>query len=341
MKLRTFLKIRRNIFATVTVTLLFITSFAYGQITPKLIETAKQEGEVTLYAALSIKTAKKVGDLFEEKYGIKVKHWRGSATGIVNRVLNEARAGKALCDVIIGNRGVMNAIKEKGILDKFSPPAAKMFPIQFRDPNHLVTTWRVLPVGINYNTKLLKKEDAPKTWKDLLNAKWRQNFAMANPAIHTTTLQFVISLHKLLGENWLEVVKGWAKQKPRLGRSMSPAVRTLITGEVPVAIAYIKSKFQYRGPIDYVRMDKYLASVSALGVNKDASHPNAARLYINFFLQPESLKIFADDDGEYTVNPDVATRFKDVSIDQLVLMDVPTTKEIKSWEQKFEQIFGM
>lgn len=341
MRLTTFSKIRRNIFATATVTLLFITSFVYGQMTPKMIEAAKEEGEVTLYAALSIKTAKKIGDLFEKKYGIKVKHWRGSATGIVNRVLNEERAGKSLFDVVMGNRGIMYAIKEKGILDKFSPPAADIFPDQFRDPDRLMTTWRVLPVGINYNINLLKREEAPKAWKDLLDAKWRENFAMANPAVHTTTLQFVISLHKLLGKNWLEVVQGWAKQKPRLGRSMSPAVRTLISGEVPVAIAYIKAKFQYGGPIDYVRMDKYLASVSALGVNKDASHPNAARLYINFFLQPEVLKIFADNDGEYTVHPDVKTRFEDVKIDQLVLMDVPTTEEIKSWEEKFQQIFGM
>jgi len=341
MRLRTLLTARRSFFPTVAATLLFAASLARGQITPEVIEAAKQEGEVTLYAALSIKTAKTIGDMFEEKYGIKVKHWRGSATGIVNRVLNETRAGKSLFDVVMGNRGVMYAIKEKGVLDKFRPPAADIFPDQFKDPDALMTTWRVLPVGINYNTNLVKKEDAPKTWKDLDDPKWRGNFAMANPAIHTTTLQFVISLHKLLGENWLEVVQGWAKQKPRLGRSMSPAVRTLITGEVGAAIAYIKAKFQYGGPIDYVRMDKYLASVSALGVNKDASHPNAARLYINFFLQPEVLKIFADADGEYTIHPKVKTRFEDVKIDQLVLMDVPTTDEIKSWEKKFQKMFGM
>lgn len=341
MRLKTLVRTKGSVLTIVTATLLFVASLAHGQITPETIEAAKQEGEVTLYAALSIKTAKKIGDMFEEKYGIKAKHWRGSATGIVNRVLNEARAGKSLFDVVMGNRGVMYAIREKGLLDKFSPPAADIFPDQFKDPDQLMTTWRVLPVGINYNTNLVKKEEAPKTWKDLLDSKWRGNFAMANPAIHTTTLQFVISLHKLLGENWLEVVQGWAKQKPRLGRSMSPAVRTLITGEVGAAIAYIKAKFQYGGPTDYVRMDKYLASVSALGVNKEASHPNAARLYIDFFLQPEVLKIFADADGEYTIHPKVKTRFEDVNIDQLVLMDVPTTDEIKSWEKKLNEIFGM
>lgn len=333
------LKPKGMFFLTVPVALLlFISSPALGQLTPKMIEAAKQEGEVNLYAAVSIKVAKKVGDLFEKKYGIKVKHWRGSATAIVNRVLNEARAGKALFDVVIGNRGIMNVIKSKGILTRFSPPAAEKYPPQFKDPTQWMTPWRVLPVGINYNLELLKSGEEPKSWEDILDPKWRKNFAMANPAIHTTTLQFVVSLHKLLGENWLKVVKGWAKQEPRLSRSMSPAIRTLISGEVPVAIGYIKSKFQYGGPIDYVRMDKYLASVSALGVNKGARHPNAARLYINFFLEPEPLKIFAKI-GEYVIHPDVQPRFKDVKPDQIILMDVPTTAEMKSWQEKFNNIF--
>ena len=315
-------------------------SLAHGQLKPEMIEAAKKEGEVLLYAALPVNTTKKIGDLFQQRYGIRVNHWRGSATGIVNRVLNEARANKTLFDVVIGNRGVINAIKERGLLIPFDPPAAASFPAQLREPDKLSTTWRVLPVGINYNTNLLKADEAPKRWSDLHAPKWKENFALANPAIHTTTLQFVVSLHKLLGENWLEVVKGWAKQNPRLGRSMAPAVRSLISGEVPVAIAYIKSKFQYTGaPIDYIRMEKYLASVSALSVGKDSPHPNAARLFINFFLEPEALRIFAEEDGEFVIHPAVKPRFEDVTTDQIVLMDVPTTKEIKSWQSKFNDIF--
>jgi iron(III) transport system substrate-binding protein len=333
------LRPKGTFFLTVsTALLLLISSPALSQLTPKMIEAAKQEGEVNLYAAVSIKVAKKVGDMFEKKYGIKVKHWRGSATGIVNRVLNEKRAGKALFDVVIGNRGIMNVIKDNGVLTRYSPPEAEKYPAQFRDPTHWMTPWRVLPMGMSYNLNLVKSGEAPKTWEDLLEPRWRENFAMPNPAIHTTTLQFVTSLHKLLGEKWLKVVKGWGQQQPRLGRSIAPSVRTLIAGEVSVAIAYIKAKFQYGGPIDYVRMDKYLASVSALGVNKEAAHPNAGRLFINFFLEPEPLKIFAKI-GEYVIHPDVQPRFKDVKLDQIVLMDVPTTVEMKTWQEKFKKIF--
>jgi ABC-type Fe3+ transport system substrate-binding protein len=112
----------------------------------------------------------------------------------------------------------------------------------------------------------------------------------------------------------------------------------LIAGEVPVAIAYIKSKFEFGGPIDYVRMDKYLASVSAVGVNKKALHPNAARLFTNFFLEPESQRVFANI-GEYVFHPDIEHRFKDVKREQLVIMHVPAGAEFETWGKKLQEIF--
>jgi iron(III) transport system substrate-binding protein len=63
---------------------------ATAQITPELVEAAKKEGEVMFYAAITINSSKAIGDLFEKKYGIKLKHWRGDATELINRILAEA-----------------------------------------------------------------------------------------------------------------------------------------------------------------------------------------------------------------------------------------------------------
>ena len=70
-------------------------TLAGAQITPEIIEAAKKEGEVNFYGAITVKISKRISDLFEKKYGIPVKHWRGDATEIVNRVLTEARAGRS------------------------------------------------------------------------------------------------------------------------------------------------------------------------------------------------------------------------------------------------------
>ncbi len=315
------------------------TPFAFAQVSPEIIEAAKKEGEVMFYGAITINSSKAIGDAFEKKYGIKLHHWRGDATELINRTLAEARAGKPAFDVTLGNEVVMTALDEKKLFAVFDPPAAKSYPKQFRDPDNRMTPWRVLPYGINYNYQIVKAEDAPKNWEELLAPKWKGKFAMANPGIHVTTLQFVLNLEKLLGPKWLKVVEGWAKQEPRLGRSLADSIQPLTAGEVPVAIGYIKDKFQYAGPIEYVRMNKYLASLSFAAINRQAPHPNAARLFTDFFLGPESQKIFGNF-GEYVFHPEVDHKFKkDVKDDQIVVMRLPGNEELETWSKKFRDMF--
>ncbi len=310
-----------------------------AQMTPELIDAAKKEGEVMFYGAVTVNASKAIGELFEKKYGIKLKHWRGDATEIVNRVLTETRAGKPIFDATLGNEAVMQALNEKNLFAAFDPPAAKGYPKSFRRADNKMTPWRVLPFGINYNHQILKADEAPKSWEELLAPKWKQKFAMANPGIHVTTLQFVLSLEKILGPTWLKVVEGWAKQEPRLEKGLAETVQALTSGEAPVAISYIKDKYQFPGPIEYVRMNKYLASVSFVAINRRAPHPNAARLFADFFLCYEPQKIFGDL-GEYVFHPEVEHKFKkDVKDDQIVVMRLPSNEELESWSKKFREMF--
>lgn len=330
---------RKKFLALIAISLLIAPRLSQAQITPDLVEAAKKEGEVMFYGAITVNSSKAIGDAFEKKYGIKLQHWRGDATELINRALAEARAGKPAFDVTLGNEVVMTTLDQKKLFAVFDPPAAKGYPKQFLDPDKRMTPWRVLPYGLNYNHQILKAEEAPKTWEDLLAPKWKGKFGMANPGIHVTTLQFVINLDKLLGAKWLNVVEGWAKQEPRLGRSLADTIQPLTSGEVPVAIGYIKDKFQYPGPIEYVRMNKYLASLSFAAINRQAPHPNAARLFTDFFLGAESQRIFGGF-GEYVFHPEADHKFKkDVKDDQIVVMRLPSNEELESWSRKFREMF--
>lgn len=330
---------RKKFLALIAISLLIAPRLSQAQITPDLVEAAKKEGEVMFYGAITVNSSKAMGDAFEKKYGIKLQHWRGDATELINRALAEARAGKPAFDVTLGNEVVMTTLDQKKLFAVFDPPAAKGYPKQFLDPDKRMTPWRVLPYGLNYNHQILKAEEAPKTWEDLLAPKWKGKFGMANPGIHVTTLQFVINLDKLLGAKWLNVVEGWAKQEPRLGRSLADTIQPLTSGEVPVAIGYIKDKFQYPGPIEYVRMNKYLASLSFAAINRQAPHPNAARLFTDFFLGAESQRIFGGF-GEYVFHPEADHNFKkDVKDDQIVVMRLPSNEELESWSRKFREMF--
>ena len=123
------------------------------------------------------------------------------------------------------------------------------------------------------------------------------------------------------------MVEGWAKQKPRVTRDPGEEIPTLTSGEIPVSIGYIKDKFQFAGPIEFVRMDKYLASLSFVAVARNAPHPNAGRLFTDFFLGPEPQQILANL-GEYVLHPDVDDRFRsEVTDNQIVPMRLPAAAE--------------
>jgi ABC-type uncharacterized transport system YnjBCD substrate-binding protein len=93
----------------------------FGQITPELIDAAKKEGEVVFYGAITVNSSKRIAELFEKKYGIKMKHWRGDATEIVNRAVTEARAGRPTFDVTLGKRSCHAGTRREEYPRSFRP----------------------------------------------------------------------------------------------------------------------------------------------------------------------------------------------------------------------------
>jgi iron(III) transport system substrate-binding protein len=302
-------------------------------------EAAKKEGEVVIYGGIPGQAMRPIRELFEKRYGVRINNWRGDAEEIVNRIAAESKTGNASFDVVVGTDAVMTSLDRRGVFEPFNAPAARNFPKQLIQPEHRMTPWRVLAFGINYNTQRLNAEQTPKRWEDLLDPKWKRKFLMPNPATHAATVQFLLNLEKILGPKWLEVVQGWAKQRPRLTRDPGEEVPTLSSGDVPLAIGYIKDKYQFGGPIDFVRMDKYLVAMSYIAVSKRAPHPNAARLFTDFFLGPEPQQIVGNL-GDDVLNPEVEDRFRsEVTDEQLVPMKVLSPAEREAWAKKLHTIF--
>ena len=212
------------------------------------VEAAKQEGKVVVYGAQVPQAMKPLHAAFEKRYGIAVEYWRGDSTKVSERALTEWRAGKPGFDVVEGNRGVQLIMRDEGLFQKFIPPSSEKFPAQFKEKDGMITPWRVLPISILYNTDMVKSGDLPKTFDDLLNPKWTGKITMPDPTRHTTTAQFLWNLSKFKGDKWLDFVRALAKQKPLLVESLAPVTTTIIKGEAPVGIAYIKYIKQYKGP---------------------------------------------------------------------------------------------
>ena len=304
------------------------------------IDATKKEARVVVYAAVPPQTIKVINDPFEKKYGIRVEYWRASTTGILERALNEWRVGQAGADVIEGNKGPQLILKSEGVFDKFIPPAATKFPQQFVEADGILTPWRFNPISILYNTELVRKEELPKTLDDLLLPRWKGKITIPDPSRHTTTAQFLADLDRYEGMKWRDFAKGLAQQQPLMVESFAPIVNTVIKGEAHLGITYLKYVGQYKGPIDYVRLNKYLADTNYLGVSKKAAHPNAGRLYVEYICSPEGQKAMAAT-GEFVLAPQISPAFPGaVDVAQRTLfMEEPTAEEFKKLREEMRQIF--
>jgi iron(III) transport system substrate-binding protein len=250
--------------------------------------------------------------------------------------LTEWRAGKPGFGVVEGNHGVQLIAGTRE--PKFIANVGKI-SAQFKKDGMI--TWQILPISILYNTDMVKPGDLPKTFDDLASSKWTGKITMHDPTRHTTTAQFLWNLSKFKGDKWLDLVKALAKQKPLLVESLAPVTTTIIKGEAPVGITYIKYIKQYKGPVDYVVMDKYLTDPNYMSLGAKASHPNAAKLYLEYICSPDGQKLVAEE-GEFVMYPGIFPPIKDAEkvAPRMVFMDNPSEEEFKKlMTVTFREIF--
>ena len=304
------------------------------------VDAAKKEGKVVVYGSVPPQSMSAINKGFEKKYGIRVEYWRASSTKVMDRALTEWRAGRPGFDVVEGNRGVQLIMKENGLFAKFISPSSEKFPEQFKEKDGLMTPWRYLPISILYNTELVKGGDIPKTFHDLLDSKWKGQITMPDPSAHTTTAQFLDNLDKLMGEKAKQFVKGLANQRPHLVESLAPVANVLIRGEAKVGITYVKYIKQYKGPMDYVMMDKFLADPNYANLSAKANNPNAGRLYIEYVTSPEGQKEIAQE-GEFVLYPGITPDIHDAQTvgSRTIFMETPDEKEFKKLRDEYRKLF--
>lgn len=305
------------------------------------VEAAKKEGRVVAYGTILPQIMGPLHAAFEKKYGIKVDYWRASATQVLERAQNEHAAGRPGFDVTFAAQGAQLLLKQTGALTKYSAPAAEKFPARFRDKDGVLTAWRHTPVSVLYNTEMVRPAEAPKSLEDMLLPKWKGKIGIPDPSRHSTTLQFLISLKKVIGDGWLNYVKALAKQQPLLRESFAPVPNDILRGEVQLGFTYIQYVTQMsKAPLGFMLTDKILTDTNELGLGAKAANANAARLYIDYLCSPEAQKIAAEL-GEFVLSPGIHPSIKDA--DKIaaasIFMDDPGPEEFKRLSAEFRQIF--
>src|SRR5260221_2460834 len=169
------------------------------EVTPALIEAAKKEGKLSYYSALELTTAERLARTFEAKYpGIAVRVERSGAERIFQRIAQEQGSGINAVDVANSTDPAhyLEWKKNDWLAPYLPDEVAKHFPADQVDPDGMYATSCAWLEVIGYNTNLVKREDAPKSYADLLDPKWQGKIVKAHPgysgAIMTAT--FVLSL---------------------------------------------------------------------------------------------------------------------------------------------------
>jgi iron(III) transport system substrate-binding protein len=320
---------------------LFIAGSAFCQ-DAKLIDAAKKEGgKVVVYGSLESETVDAVKEAFTKKTGLQMDYWRAASTKVMDRAVSEHRVGKPLGDVVLTNASPMEIMFKEGVFAKYNSPTAKDFPKEAIDPN-LGPRYRNVIIGIVYNRNLIKPADAPKSLEDLANPKYKGKLVMPDPTQHTTTTMWLSSLHKIMGrERGDKFLRDFAGTKPFLVESLLPAVERVTTGELPIAITYVKYVFVFGkkgAPLEYVRLGKFLGEGHHVALTSKAPHPSAGKAFIDFFLDEQSMHILAGM-GEFVNRKGVYPPLPDAEKIQFVEMDELDKKGFAEKRNEYKKLF--
>ncbi len=260
-------------------------------VTPALIEAAKKEGKVIYYTSTDLPVAEKLAKAFEAKYpGIAVRVERTGAERVFQRIGQEYSSNIHAVDVVNSSDAAHFIVwKRDGILAPYVPEdVAKFYPAEHKDPDGQFASFRVWLSIIAYNTNLVKAEDAPKSFADLLDPKWKGKIVKAHPGYSGTIMTATYQMQRDLGWSFFEQL---AKQNIMQVQSSADPPKKLDLGERAVmADGNEYNIFQMKEagrPVEPV----YATEGSPLiigpnGVFKDAPNPNAARLFQSFSSQP-------------------------------------------------------
>jgi iron(III) transport system substrate-binding protein len=319
-----------------------------AKITPELIAAAKKEGKVVYYTSVEVQIAQKVAKAFEEKFpGVKVQVERTGSERVLQRLAQEYSSRIYAADIVTTSDAAHFVNwKKEGILAPYLPEdVAKHFPKDQIDPDAAYLPWRASLSVIAYNTRLVKPEEAPTSFADLLDPKWSGRLVKAHPSYSGTILTATFQIARDIGWDYFEKL---AQQKVMQVQSATEPPKKLAQGERRVMVdgnEYLSIQMKAEGaPIEIVYAKEGSPMiVSPAAILKQAPNPNAARLFQNWTHSLEGQQLLVDVGGMRSFHAQVkepATRkpLKDIKVMKEDPAAVAT--QVEQIKERYSKYFG-
>jgi iron(III) transport system substrate-binding protein len=319
------------------------------RITAQLIEAARKEGKLTWYTSVDLPVAEAIARSFQARFaGIAVRIERTGAERVFQRIGQERASSIFACDVAqTSDAAHYIEWKRAGALTACVPEdVANHFLAQHKDADGLFASWRVWLCGIVYNTRLLKPEEAPKSFADLLDPKWTGRLVKAHPGYSGTVLTATHQMARDLGWSYFERL---AKQRVMQVQSATDPPKKVAAGERWVAVDgsdYVVTRLKEAGePVEFVHAAEGTPLITGpAAIMQSPPNPNAARLFHNWSFTVEAQQLNVDVGGLRSVHPQVRERPGRRPLSEIKLMREDAAEVHRLVEEikaKYTQMFGV
>ena len=251
----------------------------------RILAAAKAESTLTLYTTFAAYNMETIAADFERRYGVKLVSWRSGTLRVLQRTLNEAKAGRFEADAVLFGSPEMEALHRERLLQEVRSPLHGNL-VEGGLPPH--GAWAAVYLNLfahAYNTTKVRREELPRTYADLLDPRWRGRLG-----VESQDQEWFLAVVKDMGE--AKGLKFFRDLVATNGLSVRTGHSTLtnmvVSGEVPLALtvhSYMPEQLKRKGaPIDWFVLEPAVVRPNAIGVMRRAPHPNAALLFYEYML---------------------------------------------------------
>lgn len=288
-----------------------VTEKGYG-ISMDILLGAIEEQTFTIYMVFLYEQCLAIEKAFEEKFPfINMEFIRLSSVKTIERIRGEYAAGQYLCDMVdVSDPGMLDALVADGLLMNYTPPNAQYVPDTMkREPYWYV--YSLDPMGLTWNTEYVSDEEAPQTWWDLADPKWKNRIGLVGTggggSVYVPNMMWRYGYEEEYGRAFWDAI---AANEPTIFLSHGPAITALLAGEIDVLLHCLDDvnipRFEAGAPLKWIYPDPTAACFVLYGIPEKAPHPNAAKLYLNWMLSIEGQQVIQRVGAVAPVRPDVS-----------------------------------